>query len=136
MLLSVGRLTKQKGFDQLISHFATLARSHANWDLIILGEGEERTALEAQIADADLTQRIKLPGRVNNVSEWYADADLFVMSSRFEGSPNVLLEAMAHGVPAVSFDCPTGPGTSFATKWMDSWFPQRIILLLVPRYPG
>ena len=81
ILLSVGRLTKQKGFDQLISNFATLARSHANWDLIILGEGEERTALEAQIVGADLTRRIKLPGRVNNVSEWYAIADLFVLSS-------------------------------------------------------
>ena len=56
-----------------------------------------------------LNHRVKLPGRAGNVTDWYQQADLYVMSSLFEGFPNTLVEAMAHGCPAVSFDCDTGP---------------------------
>jgi len=65
--------------------------------------------LEAQVRDASLGSRVFLPGRVGNVGEWYARADLYVMSPRFEGFPNALVEAMAYGLPVVSFDCDTGP---------------------------
>ena len=109
LLLAVGRLDKQKGFDLLIDAFSKLFDSFVDWDLIILGEGPERQTLEAQIASEKLDKRVILPGRVGNVGDWYGRADLYAMSSRFEGFPNTLLEAMTHGLPAVSFDCLTGP---------------------------
>lgn len=109
MLLAVGRLDKQKGLERLIEAFTALARKYDDWDLAILGEGPERGALESQVQAAGLGGRVFLPGRAGNVGEWYQRADLYVMSSRFEGFPNTLAEAMAHGVPAVSFDCDTGP---------------------------
>lgn len=109
LLLAAGRLEKQKGFDLLIDAFSSLADVCADWDLVILGEGAERQALEAQIASKRLNQRVLLPGRVGNLGDWYQRADLYAMSSRFEGFPNTLLEALAYGLPAVSFDCLTGP---------------------------
>jgi glycosyltransferase involved in cell wall biosynthesis len=109
ILLAVGRLVKQKGFDLLIETYFNLSAKHPNWDLVILGEGSLRPVLEKQIRDLDLEKRIFLPGRVGNVGEWYEIAALFVMSSRFEGFGNTLVEAMAYGLPVVSFDCDTGP---------------------------
>ena len=89
--------------------FATLAKRYADWDLVILGEGPLRGALELQINALGLESRVYLPGGVGNVGDWYARADLYVMSSSFEGFPNTLVEAMAHGCAAVSYDCNTGP---------------------------
>ena len=109
LLLAVGRLSAQKGFDLLIDAFLRLHGAFTDWDLVILGEGPERHALEERIAAHTLADRVLLPGRAGNVGDWYRRADLYVMSSRFEGFPNTLLEAMAHGLPAVSFDCRTGP---------------------------
>jgi len=109
LLLSVGRLTPQKGFDRLIAAFAAVARDFREWDLAILGEGAGRHELENQVRATGMTDRILLPGRVGNVGDWYAAADLFALTSRFEGFPNVLLEALAYGLPAVSVDCETGP---------------------------
>jgi glycosyltransferase involved in cell wall biosynthesis len=102
-------LESQKGFDWLIEAFSNLADEHSDWDLVILGEGPLRIALEEQVRDLDLERRILLPGRAGNMAEWYESADFYVMSSRFEGFPNTLAEAMAHGLAAVSFDCDTGP---------------------------
>ncbi len=109
LLLAVGRLDAQKGFDWLVEVFTRLAPRHFNWDLVILGEGPQRSVLETRVRAARLEKRVFLPGRVGNVGEWYERADLYVMSSRFEGFPNTLAEALAHGLPAVSFDCDTGP---------------------------
>ena len=109
ILLAVGRLTEQKGFDLLIPAFQRLAPDFPDWQLVILGDGPDRPALQAQVASAGMEGRISLPGRAGNVGQWYEAADLYVMSSRFEGFPNTLVEAMAHGLPAVSFDCDTGP---------------------------
>jgi len=109
VLLAVGRLEYQKGFDLLLDAFARVAGRHLQWQLVILGEGNDRPALERQSLTAGLEHRVALPGRAGNVSEWYNRADLFVLSSRFEGFPNVLAEAMAAGLPVVSTDCPTGP---------------------------
>ena len=109
ILLAVGRLEKQKGFDWLLEAFMALALKYYNWNLVILGEGPERRALEAQVQAFGLDGRVFLPGRAGNVGEWYERADLYVMSSRFEGFPNTLAEALVHGLPAVSFDCDTGP---------------------------
>jgi glycosyltransferase involved in cell wall biosynthesis len=109
LLLAVGRLSEQKGFDLMIDAFGQIAAQHADWHLAILGEGPLRTALLAQIRQAGLEDRISLAGRAGNVGDWYQTADLYVMSSRFEGFGNTLAEALAYGVPAVSFDCDTGP---------------------------
>jgi glycosyltransferase involved in cell wall biosynthesis len=109
LLLTVGRLDAQKGFDLLVEAFATLAHKHPDWDLVILGEGPQGSALQSRAKVAGLEKRVFLPGRAGNVGEWYKRADLYAMSSRFEGFPNTLVEAMAHGLPAVSFDCDTGP---------------------------
>lgn len=109
ILLGVGRLSAEKNFAALVGAFGQLASRHPAWDLVILGEGPERAALEAQVRDAGLPDRIFLPGRVGNPGEWYSHAALYGMTSDFEGFPNTLLEAMACGLPAVSFDCDTGP---------------------------
>lgn len=108
-LLAVGRLHADKGFDLLVQAYARLAPSHPDWDLVILGEGDERRALEAQVQGAGLQHRVSLPGRAGNVGDWYQSADLYVLTSRFEGLSNTLLESMASGLAAVAFDCDTGP---------------------------
>jgi glycosyltransferase involved in cell wall biosynthesis len=108
-LLGVGRLSVEKNFAALVGAFGLLAPRHPDWDLVILGEGPARAALEAQVRDAGLQGRVFLPGRVGNPGEWYGHAALYGMSSDFEGFPNTLVEAMACGLPAVSFDCDTGP---------------------------
>lgn len=110
VVLAVGRLSEEKGFEQLLAAFGVLAQCYSEWDLVILGEGPERQQLEAQRTEMGLSSRIHFPGRVGNVGHWYARAELFIMSSRFEGFPNTLVEAMAYGLPVVSFDCETGPG--------------------------
>jgi glycosyltransferase involved in cell wall biosynthesis len=109
LLLAVGRLDMQKGFADLLESFGALAPRYLSWDLVILGEGPERPRLVQQVAELGLQQRVFLPGRSGNIGDWYDRADLYVMSSRFEGFPNTLAEAMAYGCAAVSYDCDTGP---------------------------
>lgn len=109
LLLAVGRLHPQKGFDWLIEIFSNIAPKYPNWDLVILGEGYLHGALEKQISGYNLEKRVFLPGPVGNLREWYECADIYVMSSRYEGFGNTLVEAIAHGLPVISFDCDTGP---------------------------
>jgi len=109
MLLAAGRLGLQKGFDRLLVAFAELAPRFPDWCLVIIGEGEERCELEKQISDVGIKKHVFLPGIVGNIGEWYEAADLYVMTSRFEGFPNALAEALVYGLPAVSVDCKTGP---------------------------
>lgn len=108
ILLGVGRLTGQKDFSTLIRAFShvldeRLAR------LVILGEGEERGRLEALAEELGVEDHIDFPGFVENPYAFMARADLFVLSSRFEGMPNVLVEAAALETPVVATDCPSGP---------------------------
>ena len=108
-LLAAGRLTGQKGFDRLLDGFGQVAGRHKDWDLVILGKGALRGALEAQAGRLGLGARVFLPGHAGNMADWYGAADGFVLASRYEGFPNVLLEAMAYGCAVVSVDCNTGP---------------------------
>lgn len=109
VLLAVGRMSEEKGFSGLIEAFGSLAERHQQWDLVILGDGPLRPILAKQIQAVGLGGRVFMPGRAGNVGAWYTRADLYVLSSRVEGFPNTLGEAMAHGCAAVSFDCDTGP---------------------------
>jgi glycosyltransferase involved in cell wall biosynthesis len=108
VILAAGRLQRQKDFPTLIRAFGHL-RAGRRCRLVILGEGRGRVGLEVLIRELGLTGEVDLPGFQANPYPFLARAALFVLSSAWEGSPNVLTEALALGVPAVSTDCPSGP---------------------------
>lgn len=108
LIIAVGSLsTKQKGFDMLIEALSSVEIK--NWKVMIIGEGKERENLEALIHKYQLQDSVLLIGRKDNVFDYYKRASIFVLSSRYEGFPNVLNEAMAHGCACVAFNCKTGP---------------------------
>jgi glycosyltransferase involved in cell wall biosynthesis len=108
-ILSVGRLVHQKGFDLLIRAFAQVQKHYPELKLLILGEGEELAALRRLARSLNLEHMVYMPGNSVNPKTIMKNASCYVLSSRFEGSPNALLEAMSIGAPCVAFDCPTGP---------------------------
>ena len=108
VILGVGRLNKQKNFPLLINAFSRVV-STLSARLIILGEGPERTALEELIVSLNLNEKVALPGFNENPYAYMSRASVFVLSSDWEGSPNVLVEAMALGTPVIATDCPSGP---------------------------
>lgn len=127
-LLAVGRLTPQKGFDRLLLAFTELSFLFPDWSLTILGEGACRNELESQVIDLGLEKRVFLPGVVGNVGEWYEVADLYVMTSLFEGFPNTLAEALAHGLPAVSVDCETADHAIFCVMELMAYWCLRMTM--------
>jgi len=108
-IIALGRLTPQKGFDLLIESFSLIAHKYEDWNLLIVGNdyGEKRN-LQDLIEERGLVNVAILPA-VTDVQPIYEQASFYVMSSRFEGFPMVLLEALGFGLPIVAFDCPTGP---------------------------
>lgn len=107
-IIAVGRLVHQKGFDLLLEAVAHVS-ADIRWTLEILGEGPLRAALERQIDHLGLRDRVTMPGNCADLASAYERADAFVLPSRYEGFPNALLEAMAHGLPVITADCPSGP---------------------------
>jgi GalNAc-alpha-(1->4)-GalNAc-alpha-(1->3)-diNAcBac-PP-undecaprenol alpha-1,4-N-acetyl-D-galactosaminyltransferase len=108
-IVAAGRFVRQKGFDVLIEAFGKAAATHGGWKLVLLGDGPERASLLILAERLTIGDRLVLPGIVRNVEDYLAKASIFVLSSRFEGFPNVLLEAMAAGCAVISTDCPSGP---------------------------
>jgi glycosyltransferase involved in cell wall biosynthesis len=107
--VAAGALIRRKGFDLLIDAWRTVAAACPEWRLRIYGTGEERASLQSRIERAGLAEVVSLEGFNRDMAARFDEASLFVLSSRREGMPMVLLEAMAAGLPVVAFDCPTGP---------------------------
>lgn len=108
VVLALGRLSREKGFDLLVDAFGRIAGEFPDWTLRIGGEGIERDALERRVEALGLASRIELPGLLNAAAE-LERCGVFVLPSRFEGFPNALLEAMAHGVAVIAADAPAAP---------------------------
>ena len=108
-LLSLGRLVAQKQVNITINAFAEVAPYFEKWDLHIYGEGPLKIKIEEQICNLGLQERVFLKGLTAEPWQIMADSDAFVMTSKYEGFPNALLEAMSVGLPCVVFDCPSGP---------------------------
>lgn len=117
VILAVGTKAHQKGFDRLVGWFRELAPQHPRLQLVIVGlavgtyhgRDQQQDLCRLLANDHLLRDRLHFPGPVGNLQQWYERAQLFVLSSRYEGFPNVLLEAMASGCCCIASDCPQGP---------------------------
>lgn len=107
--ICVGRLSEQKGMEYLIEAWSYVHKNHPDWKLDIYGYGELKEEMTRSIATLDLTDVISINEPTNEIIQKYLESSIYIMSSRFEGFGMVLLEAMACGVPCISFDCPYGP---------------------------
>ena len=107
--VAVGRLTRIKGFHRLITAWQQVAEAHPDWTLRIIGAGPQQEALAAQITEAGLDGKVELPGSTADVGAELEKASMYVLSSRHEGFPMTILEAMAKGLAIVSFNSPHGP---------------------------
>jgi glycosyltransferase involved in cell wall biosynthesis len=108
-VVAAGRLVRRKGFGRLLRAWAQVAHEHSGWELWIFGAGPERRRLQALARKLGVDGSVRLAGQTSRMPEELARSSLFAMSSRREGFPMVLLEAMGVGLPVVAFDCPTGP---------------------------
>jgi glycosyltransferase involved in cell wall biosynthesis len=109
-VVACGTLASQKGFDMLLEAWVTVAAAHPEWTLTIYGAGPWRQRLLDQRDELGLRDVVGLPGITSQLDAELRASAMFVLSSRFEGLPMVMLEAMSRGLPVVAFDCPTGPG--------------------------
>ncbi|ESK38440.1 hypothetical protein P256_01979 [Acinetobacter nectaris CIP 110549] len=109
VLLAVGRLTYQKGFDLLLDAWSNVCKTDKEWCLKIVGSGEDEQKLKQQAIDLNIVHRVEFIPATKDIEKYYKEASFFCMSSRFEGLPMVLLEAQAYGLPIISIDCDCGP---------------------------
>ncbi len=109
LILAMGRLVPQKGFDLLLQAFARIAPAFPDWRVAIAGEGPERSTLARLSEQLGVAHRVNFLGHVRGADAWMSRASLVVQPSRFEGFPNVVLESMGMGAAVISADCPAGP---------------------------
>ena len=109
IVLAVGRLTYQKGFERLIEAWSLLNDKFPDWKLVIVGDGEKKEELEQLVVDSSLQDSVFLKAPVKDMEQLYREASVIAMTSRYEGLPMILLEAQAYGIPIVSFKCQCGP---------------------------
>lgn len=128
-ILAVGRLAYVKGFDRLIDAFALLKSD--DLDLLIIGEGEERSRLTAQCGRLGLEGRVFMPGAKTNIQDYYAQAELFILPSRNEGYPNALVEAMSFGCACIAVNCEYGPRDIITDGWNGLLVPPKDLKALV-----
>ena len=122
-VISLGRLSYQKGYDLLIDAWEIVSKTIPDWTLEIYGNGENKEALQKQIAAKKLGHVIQLNPATDHVNDKLSESKFYVMSSRFETFPMVLLEAMSNGLPVIAFDCPTGPQSMMSAN--DSILVER-----------
>jgi len=103
-ILAVGRLDEQKGFDWLIFRLSQLLREKPEWELVIVGDGNQLPELVVQIESEGLNDSVRLVGWQEDLSSWFSETEVYALSSRWEGMPNALIEAMAHGLPVIATD--------------------------------
>lgn len=108
-VLAIGRLEKQKGFDMLLQIWSKTKCKDNGWNLRIIGKGKEKENLNNLIQSLNLSDTVSINTPTSNITTEYTNASIYVMSSRFEGLPLVLIEAASCGMPIISFDCETGP---------------------------
>ena len=108
-IVGLGRLSREKGFDRLVAAFAAVAAKHPSWDLHLAGDGPERTTIESQVHEANLDNRVYFHGWIKDVWAFLEHADVFALTSHYDGFPVAILEAMAGGIPVISVDCDSGP---------------------------
>lgn len=111
VVLAVGRFTYQKGFDRLIDIWYLLKQNEcgSDWKLRIIGDGVDKDSIKKRILDLSLQNSVEVLDATNDIERYYKTSSIYVMTSRFEGLPMVLLEAKSYGLPIISFDCITGP---------------------------
>lgn len=107
IILNIGRLTAQKAQHLLINAFGNI--NNDNWKLIVVGEGDKKQEYESLIKKLNLNDKVILAGKSEDIESYYSKSKIFVLTSNFEGFPNVLIEAMYMGLACISTDCPTGP---------------------------
>lgn len=107
-IVAAGRFTEQKNFDLLIRSFAQVSKRFPDYKLLIFGDGPDKEKLVQLTRVLEISEKVEFPGYVSDLDNQLWDASLFVLSSIYEGMPNVLMEAMAMGVPSISTDCPVG----------------------------
>ncbi|AEE17230.1 glycosyltransferase family 4 protein [Treponema brennaborense] len=108
-VIAVGRLTEQKGFDILIQMSQRLKEHIPEWHIDIFGEGEEKEELDSLISSLEVNDFIKINAPTKDIQKELLNSSIYVMTSRWEGLPMILLESKACGLPIISFDCPEGP---------------------------
>ena len=108
-ILSVGRITEQKGFDMLVEVAKEVFKTHPDWSWIIIGEGEDKEIIENKIKEYGLANNISIISNVKNIEDYYKKSAIYVMTSRYEGFGLVLTEAQEFHLPCISFKCPAGP---------------------------
>ena len=122
-IINIGRLTYQKDQLTLIRSLAILKKENINFKCSIIGRGNFKNILNDEIIKLDLAKNIKLEGFIDKAEQYISKSDIFVLSSRFEGLPNVLIESQQYGVPIISSNCPTGPSEILMNGKLGELFP-------------